>query len=301
MMPIYYDFYRTCKALSKLASEVLNLRIKPLIITNGIINDTNDQQILFSVYEQTRDVQTYATADNFLMFKKWQPRIALLFHDCEKQFTPCARRYFQIIPYIDRFAIRFRNLLYRLLSNNCPQSVVIIPKMLDVAVNVIHDDSIGELSSTDQWEIGMPETKLIIAFRGEYLLDMLEFFSGLFDFPENVMLPSDIESDINSIIVPFIENHSLPICYALHSEEKWSPCAERIFLMFSGSNVEASTFLVEATNEEELKEKLLEWKPVTSRLSASELNETGLIYCNRTTKAKRNPGPVYAIIGYKKF
>ncbi|VDN01171.1 unnamed protein product, partial [Onchocerca ochengi] len=33
-----------------------------------------------------------------------------------------------------------------------------------------------------------------------------------------------------------------------------------LFLMFGGSNVEASTVLVETTNEEKLREKLLKWK-----------------------------------------
>ncbi|VDM98666.1 unnamed protein product [Onchocerca ochengi] len=108
--------------------------------------------------------------------------------------------------------------------------------------------------------------------------------------------------------------------------------------MFSGSNVEASTFLVETTKEEELKEKLLEWRskldfleshhiisfhftkelmeptnseeifretfgiqPATLRLSQPWLTETGLIYWDSTTDSVRNRGPVFAIIGYKEI
>ncbi|VDN02467.1 unnamed protein product, partial [Onchocerca ochengi] len=34
----------------------------------------------------------------------------------------------------------------------------------------------------------------------------------------------------------------------------------RLFVIFSGSNIEKSMFLVETTDEEELREKLLIWK-----------------------------------------
>uniref|UniRef100_A0A8R1Y8U7 Uncharacterized protein n=2 Tax=Onchocerca TaxID=6281 RepID=A0A8R1Y8U7_ONCVO len=149
---------------------------------------------------------------------------------------------------------------------------------------------------------------------------------------------SDIESDINSYIAPSIESRSVSIFYALHNDEEWIEWMHRLFVIFSGSNIEKSMFLVETTDEEELREKLLIWKseldfleshhiipfhftkesmeptnseeifreifgiqPAILRLSASELAETGVIYYDSTSKARRNPGPVYAIVGYKKF
>uniref|UniRef100_A0A8R1U0P6 Uncharacterized protein n=1 Tax=Onchocerca volvulus TaxID=6282 RepID=A0A8R1U0P6_ONCVO len=133
-----------------------------------------------------------------------------------------------------------------------------------------------------------------------------------------------------------MENRSVPICYVLHVDEIQLAWSHRLFVMFSGSNVEASTFLVETIAEEKLRKKLLKWKseldfleshyitafyftkeskestnsekifsetfdiqPITLRLAASELIEIGLIYYNSTMK--RNPGSVYAIVGYKKF
>ncbi|OZC06367.1 hypothetical protein X798_06643 [Onchocerca flexuosa] len=135
-----------------------------------------------------------------------------------------------------------------------------------------------------------------------------------------------------------MENISVPICYVLHIDEIQFPWSDRLFIMFSGSNIKASTFLIGTTDEEKLRKKFLKWKseldfleshhitvfhftkesmksttsekifsetfgiqPITLRLPASELIETGLIYFNSTTKTKRNPGSVYAIIGNKKF
>ncbi|VDK87159.1 unnamed protein product [Onchocerca ochengi] len=161
------------------------------------------------------------------------------------------------------------------------------------------------------------ETKLIIVFRG------------------NALSSSDIESITNTKIAPFADNRSVFVCYALHVGENSRSRIRRSssFVMFSGKNVEASTFLIETTDEEKLREKLLKWKskldflgshhiipfyftkqsmeptnseeifketfgiqPTTLRLSASELAETGLIYWNSTTSATRNPGSVYAIV-----
>uniref|UniRef100_A0A8R1Y115 Uncharacterized protein n=1 Tax=Onchocerca volvulus TaxID=6282 RepID=A0A8R1Y115_ONCVO len=57
---------------------------------------------------------------------------------------------------------------------------------------------------------------------------------------------------------------------------------------------------MEPTNSEEIFREIFGIQPAILRLFASDLAETGLIYCN-STKVKRNPGPVYAIVGYKKF
>ncbi|VDM97341.1 unnamed protein product [Onchocerca ochengi] len=154
----------------------------------------------------------------------------------------------------------------------------------------------------------------------------------------SVSSSSDMELKINSNIAQHLsENQSVPICYAFHINYIYD-WGDSIFLVFGGSNVETSTFLVETTDEDKLREMLLKWKseldfleshhiiafhftkesteptnsenifrdtfgiqPVTLRLSASELAETGLIHCNSMTSTTRNPGSVYAIVGYKKF
>ncbi|VDN06660.1 unnamed protein product, partial [Onchocerca ochengi] len=52
----------------------------------------------------------------------------------------------------------------------------------------------------------------------------MEFYPELFvDFEVNVILQSDIESDINAVIAPFMESRLVPICYALHIDENLSP------------------------------------------------------------------------------
>ncbi|VDM99740.1 unnamed protein product [Onchocerca ochengi] len=79
-------------------------------------------------------------------------------------------------------------------------------------------------------------------------------------FGGSVSSPSDLELDINSVIAPYLsENQSVPVCYAFHINDiyEWG---FSLLLVFSGSDVEASTFLVETTNEEKLREKLLKWK-----------------------------------------
>ncbi|OZC06181.1 hypothetical protein X798_06836 [Onchocerca flexuosa] len=201
-----------------------------------------------------------------------------------------------------------------MLNNNHPRSAVIIPKMYNASVEALYRELTYEFFSPDRSK--MREAKLILAFK------------------ENPY----IEADINLEIVPFIESCFVPVIYALHIDEQRNEWMRLLFVIFSGSNVETSAFLVETTDEEKLKEKLLKWKseldfleshhiipfhftkesmeptnsgeifreifgiqPAILRLSASELAETGLIYCSSKTKVKRNPGPVYAIVGYKKF
>uniref|UniRef100_A0A8R1TM53 Uncharacterized protein n=1 Tax=Onchocerca volvulus TaxID=6282 RepID=A0A8R1TM53_ONCVO len=167
---------------------------------------------------------------------------------------------------------------------------------------------------------------------------MLHKAKFIIAFGRSVFSPFGIEFDINAnIALHLSENQSVPICYAFHINDIYEWGAS-LFLVFGGSNVEASTFLVETTNEEKLREKLLKWKseldfleshhiipfhftkesaeptnsenifrevfgihPLTLRLAASELAETGLIHCNSTTNTTRNPSSVYAIVGYKKF
>uniref|UniRef100_A0A8R1TM57 Uncharacterized protein n=1 Tax=Onchocerca volvulus TaxID=6282 RepID=A0A8R1TM57_ONCVO len=136
----------------------------------------------------------------------------------------------------------------------------------------------------------------------------------------------------SAVIIP--KMHDASVKFIFNDDLK----SNGLFVMFSGSNVETSTFLVESTDEEKLREKFSKWKseldflkshhiipfhftkesmeptnsenifreifgiqPVTLRLSASELAETGLIYCNSMMMARKNPGSVYAIVGYKKF
>uniref|UniRef100_A0A8R1TMR4 F-box domain-containing protein n=2 Tax=Onchocerca TaxID=6281 RepID=A0A8R1TMR4_ONCVO len=299
----------TCKSFYKLTSEELDRRIKPVFIEN--IKE-------FDV-------------DNVSMFPNWRPKIAFIFdfnNPRSKDFMSSRYTSFQINLYDDRPGIvnKFR---FHSLSQICNGSI-----------NVLYFNVEGMFHTIGLWERRMREAKLIVAFRGEDFADMEEdIYSELSFFSqENLMSQSDIERDINFIIARYIENHSVPICYALHSENMCFTRKKGVFVMFSGSGVEASTFLVKTTNEEELKEKLLEWKfeldfleshhiisfhftidsmeptnseeifseifsiqPVILRLSEHDLDETGLIYYNRTTEVKKNPGPVYAIVGYKKF
>uniref|UniRef100_A0A8R1TMH1 Uncharacterized protein n=1 Tax=Onchocerca volvulus TaxID=6282 RepID=A0A8R1TMH1_ONCVO len=307
----------TCKSFHGLASKLLNVRNKPLIITNGTISDTTGQQI-FSTYKKV-DV------NDFLMLQRWQPKIALLFDDCSNptpiQYMPFDCLYFQIVPYNNRFDIVLSFPTGRMLGNNYPRSGLIIPKMYDAFINFKILKNRYEHLTADESKM-LHEAKFIIAFGG------------------SVSSSSDIELGVNSTIASHLsENQSVPICYAFHISTNYRYRWESsLFLMFGGSNVEASTVLVETTNEEKLREKLLKWKseldflerhhiipfhftkdsaestnsenifrdtfgiqPVTLRLSASELAETGLIYCNSTSNAKRNPGSVYAIVGFKKF
>ncbi|VDO76777.1 unnamed protein product [Onchocerca flexuosa] len=63
--------------------------------------------------------------------------------------------------------------------------------------------------------------------------------------------------NIESLDFRFMESRSVSICYASQIEEPW---ISRLFVTFSGNNVETSAFLVETTDEEELREKLLKWK-----------------------------------------
>uniref|UniRef100_A0A8R1U2J7 Uncharacterized protein n=1 Tax=Onchocerca volvulus TaxID=6282 RepID=A0A8R1U2J7_ONCVO len=195
----------TCKSFHGLASKLLNIRNKPLIITNGTISDTVGHQIS-STYEED-------DTNDFLELRRWQPEIALLFDDCNNptpiQYMPFDCLYLQIIPYDNCFNIFLNFPSGGMLGNNHPRSGVIIPKMYDAFTNFI-----------------------VLTNEGASL-----------------------------------------------------------FLVFGGSNVEASTFLVETTNEEKLREKLLKWKPATLRLSASELAETGLIHCNSTSKLRGIQAP----------
>ncbi|OZC06107.1 hypothetical protein X798_06908 [Onchocerca flexuosa] len=305
----------SCKSFHELASKLLNVRNKPLIITNGIISSTIDQQI-FSTYKKIN------TSD-FLKLQRWQPEFALLFDDCNKptlsRYMPFDCLHFQIRPYDNRFDILLNFPNGRVLGNNLPRNGVIIPKMRDASVNFIISSDRFKLFSTEELKM-LHKAKFIIAFGG------------------SVLSPSDIELDINSNIVPHLSKiQSVSICYAfqVNCMNEWG---YRVFLLFSGSNVETSTFLVETTNEEKLREKLLKWKselnfleshhiipfhftkesmepansesifreifgiqPATLRLSASELAETGLIYCNSPKSITRNPSSVFAIVGYKKF
>uniref|UniRef100_A0A8R1TMR6 F-box domain-containing protein n=1 Tax=Onchocerca volvulus TaxID=6282 RepID=A0A8R1TMR6_ONCVO len=64
----------TCKSFHGLASKLLNIRNKPLIITNGTISDTVGHQIS-STHEED-------DTNDFLELRRWQPEIALLFDDC---------------------------------------------------------------------------------------------------------------------------------------------------------------------------------------------------------------------------
>uniref|UniRef100_A0A8R1U239 Uncharacterized protein n=1 Tax=Onchocerca volvulus TaxID=6282 RepID=A0A8R1U239_ONCVO len=305
----------SCESLYKLASEVLNRRIKPFIIINGTVNSAVDQQII-STERHIASVNWYSYYfGNFLTLRDRQSKIALLFDNCNnptpqehQPFTPIC---LQFVPYDNRFEINDLSANYGDLGNNHPRNAVIIPKMYDASADVIrHSDRLYS------------ETKLIIVFRG------------------NALSSSDIESITNTKIAPFADNRSVFVCYALHVGENSRSRIRRSssFVMFSGKNVEASTFLIETTDEEKLREKLLKWKskldflgshhiipfyftkqsmeptnseeifketfgiqPTTLRLSASELAETGLIYWNSTTSATRNPGSVYAIVGFKKF
>ncbi|VDO69309.1 unnamed protein product [Onchocerca flexuosa] len=88
----------------------------------------------------------------------------------------------------------------------------------------------------------MSETKLIIVFR------------------ENALSLFDIESLTKRKFAPFVGNRSLPICYALHVGVNSRISRTSIFVAFRGGNVETSTLLVETTDEEKLREKLLKWK-----------------------------------------
>uniref|UniRef100_A0A8R1XNU8 Uncharacterized protein n=1 Tax=Onchocerca volvulus TaxID=6282 RepID=A0A8R1XNU8_ONCVO len=208
-----------------------------------------------------------------------------------------------------------------MLGNNHPGSGVILPKMYDAFTDFIVLTNRYVRLTADESKM-LHKAKFIIAFGGA------------------VSSPSDLELDINSIIAPHLSvNQSVPICYAFHISSNYRyRWGSNLFLIFSGSNIEASTFLVETTNEEKLRKKFLKWKseldfleshhiipfhftkksmestnsekifreafgihPLTLRLSGSDLTGTGLIYCNSTTKTRENPGSVYAIVGYRKF
>ncbi|VDN00633.1 unnamed protein product, partial [Onchocerca ochengi] len=86
-------------------------------------------------------------------------------------------------------------------------------------------------------------------------------------FREKNVSPSDIESDVNSIIAPLMENRSVPICYVLHVDEIQLAWSHRLFVMFSGSNVEASTFLVETIAEEKTEKEAFKMEGLTCSLS----------------------------------
>ncbi|VDM99905.1 unnamed protein product, partial [Onchocerca ochengi] len=127
----------TCKSLHRLANKLLNVRNKPIIITNGTISGTADQQIS-STYEEN-------DTNDFLMLQRWHPEVALIFDDCNNptpiEYMPFDCAYFQIIPYDSRFDILLNFPTGGMLANNHPRSGVVFPKMYDATVKFIfHDD-----------------------------------------------------------------------------------------------------------------------------------------------------------------
>ncbi|OZC06182.1 hypothetical protein X798_06837 [Onchocerca flexuosa] len=109
---------------------------------------------------------------------------------------------FQIAPLNSSLQISFsRYISDERLINNHPRSAVIFPTMYRASVDVIYHE-VNHLEyglrfrSTVRSK--MREAKLILAFK------------------ENL----SIEADVNAEIVPFRENCSVPIIYALHIKEQ---------------------------------------------------------------------------------
>uniref|UniRef100_A0A8R1Y1W0 F-box domain-containing protein n=1 Tax=Onchocerca volvulus TaxID=6282 RepID=A0A8R1Y1W0_ONCVO len=131
----------TCKSFHRLANKLLNVRNKPIIITNGTISGTADQQI--SSTNEENDT------NDFLMLQRWHPEVALIFDDCNnptpRQYMPFDCLYFQIVPYDDRFDILLNFPTGGMLANNHPRSGVVFPKMYDAPVKFIFRDDINHL------------------------------------------------------------------------------------------------------------------------------------------------------------
>ncbi|MCP9257715.1 hypothetical protein DINM_000968 [Dirofilaria immitis] len=147
---------------------------------------------------------------------------------------------------------------------------------------------------------------------------------------------SQMES-ITSDILSIRENRSLSIIYVKsyfpHVPSYYYPFSS---IIFHGSNVEASTFLVKTKDEKELREELLEWKrgldflknyniiafyfmenmmittngkifreifntePFSVRFHKYWSKDVGIVHLNSTTSSL-NDGSVFAIIGFKKY
>ncbi|MCP9256787.1 hypothetical protein DINM_000003, partial [Dirofilaria immitis] len=149
---------------------------------------------------------------------------------------------------------------------------------------------------------------------------------------------SEMES-ATSDILSIRKNRSLPIIYVKsYMYFPYMPPYYYPFLsiVFHGSNVEASTFLVKTKDEKELREELLEWKrglyflknyniiafyfmenemittngkifreifntePFSVRFHKDWSKDVGLVHLNSTTSSL-NDGSVFAIIGFKKY
>ncbi|OZC12934.1 hypothetical protein X798_00569 [Onchocerca flexuosa] len=131
----------TCKSLHKLASGVLNRRIKPLIIVNGTVVSTIDQQIISTSKEHMRpiDWRSYHM-DDFLTLQERQSCTALIFDDCNnptsRQLIPTSACCLQVVPHDDHFGVDCFILNNRQLGNNHPRSALIFPKMYQANVYV---------------------------------------------------------------------------------------------------------------------------------------------------------------------
>ncbi|VIO90750.1 Uncharacterized protein BM_BM10661 [Brugia malayi] len=315
-----------CKYFRKSANEVLNERIKPLVIVNGTIRNAANQKI-FSLYKQ--QLNTISASDdefkNFSMLQKWHAENGLLFDDYN-DLTPLKRRlsgpmYLRIAPFGNSMIIDHELSLYSgsKLSNGHPRSAIIFPKMPHASISMKVFAGRAHVYSR-QWLKVMREPKLIVAFQN------------------NALSLSDIMTTVDTKISPLLKDRSVPICYALQVESEIRFKRLSSFVVFHGSNVEASVFVEETANEEELRQKLLEWKNglkfleshhivafrlhkvnvepensekifseifgielSTLRLPMSDRYETGSIYFNSHSKAEKLLGPTYAIVGFKKI
>ncbi|VDM11975.1 unnamed protein product [Wuchereria bancrofti] len=246
------------------------------------------------------------------MLQKWHAETGLLF-DNYNDLTTLKRRlhgpmYLRIAPFGNSMIIDHELSLYSKLSNDHPRSAIIFPKMHHASISI--SVFAGRMSRLHV--VICREPKLIVGFQN------------------NALSPSDIITTVDTKISPLLKHRSVPICYALQVESEMRVKRVSSFVVFHGSNVEASVFVGETANEEELRQKLLEWKHglefleshhivalrlhkvnvepensekifsqtfgielSTLRLPMSERYETGSIYFNSDSKAEKRPGPTF--------
>ncbi|VDO38006.1 unnamed protein product [Brugia timori] len=277
----------------------------------------------------TKNFATFKNSDLLSMRKfsifqlqKWHAENGLLFDDYN-DLTPLKRRlsgpmYLRIAPFGNSMIIDHELSLYSgsKLSNGHPRSAIIFPKMPHASISMkVFAGRMPRLHVAI-----CREPKLIVAFQN------------------NALSLSDIMTTVDTKISPLLKDRSVPICYALQVESEIRFKRLSSFVVFHGSNVEASVFVEETANEEELRQKLLEWKNglkfleshhivafrlhkvnvepensekifseifgielSTLRLPMSDRYETGSIYFNSHSKAEKLLGPTYAIVGFKKI
>ncbi|KAM3720136.1 30S ribosomal protein [Dirofilaria immitis] len=227
------------KSLCVFATEVLLKRIKPLFIKDGNITNPIDRWI-FPTYETSEDIYR-----DFFAVSKWQSQFLLSkSNDLESAkyksasvacFHQC---YSSLIPQFSQ--INFDNICKCASKDAIFFPNAYTPNIAAVKGTIIFRNYVTEHKS--KWKTAIKEAKLVFIF--------------------SKVSWSEMES-ATSDILSIRKNRSLPIIYVKsYMYFPYMPPYYYPFLsiVFHGSNVEASTFLVKTKDEKELREELLEWK-----------------------------------------